>query len=96
MGHRKENGGAVQRGFLEGLIDSDNDANSQLEITGNNINNKASCITAATAARKASTSSLTEGSNDVDSELILILALFKSGQSVQVAPHVAQRVTVSR
>ena len=38
IGHRKENGGAVQRGFLKGLIDSANDVNSQLEITRNDIN----------------------------------------------------------
>ena len=96
ISHRKENGGAVQRGFLKGLIDSANDVNSQLEITRNDINNEVSRITAAAAKREASTSSLIEGSNDADGELISIPASSNSGQSVQVAPHVAQRVTVSR
>ena len=72
IGHRKENGGAVQRGFLKGLVDSANEVNSQLEITRDDINNGTRRITAAAAAREASTSSLTEGSIDADGELILI------------------------
>ena len=39
ISHRRENGGTTQRGFLKGLLVSANDANSQLEITRNDINN---------------------------------------------------------
>ena len=83
-------------GSSRGLVDSVNNVNSQLEITRDDINNEVRRITAAAAAREASTSSLIEGSNDADGELISIPASSNSGQSVQVAPHVAQRVTASR
>ena len=45
---------------------------------------------------EVSAASLTEGTNDIDSELISIAASSNSGQTIQVAPHIAQRVTASR
>ena len=96
IGHRRENGGKTQRGFLKGLLDSANDANSLLEITRNDINNEVSRIIAASTMEEVSAASLTEGTNDIDSELISIAASSNSGQTVQVAPHIAQRVTASR
>ena len=96
ISHRRENGGKTQRGFLKGLLDSANDANSLLEITRNDINNEVSRIIAASTMEEVSAASLSEGTNDIGSELISIAASSNSGQTVQVAPHIAQRVSASR
>ena len=68
IGHRRENGGKTQRGFLKGLLDSANDANSLLEITRNDINNEVSRIIAASTMEEFSAASLTEGTNDLEGQ----------------------------
>ena len=45
---------------------------------------------------EVSAASLTKDTNDINSELIAITASSNSGQTIQVAPHIAQRVTASR
>ena len=46
-----------------------------LEITQNDINHEVSWIIAASTMEQVSAASLTEGTNDIDSELISIAAL---------------------
>ena len=73
INHRTENGGKIQCGFVQRLIDSANDVNSWLEFLQNDIRNEANQIIAATTAGKFSTASLTESSNDAEGELISML-----------------------
>ena len=94
IGHRREyNGGKTQPGFLKGLLDSANDANSLLEITRNDINNEVSWIIAASTMEEVSAASLTEGTNDIDSELILIAASSNSSKTLNVTPQIPQLQT---
>ena len=96
ISHRRGNGNKTQRGFVQGLIDSANAVNSLLEITRDDVRNEVNRIIAASQKGETPAVTLSEGISGTNGDLIPIAASSNSGQTFQVAPHVAQRVTASR
>ena len=96
ISHRRGNGNKTQRGFVQGLIDSANAVNSLLEITRDDVRNEVNRIIAASQKGETPAVALSEGISSTNGDLVPIAASSNSGQTFQVAPHVAQRVTASR
>ena len=73
-----------------------NAVSSLLDITRDDVRNEVDRIIAASQKGETPAATLAEGSSGTNGDLVSIAASSNSGQTIQVAPHVAQRVTASR